>query len=257
MDSARRARVPAIIPAAIFAAWAIAAYAQRSGSAAFLHHHALIERGPPLPLALALFVLAWLVMIAAMMLPSTYGLLRIFSIAAAGQPRPGAVVVAMVSGYTLVWSLFGIAAFGFDVALHRSLDRLPWLNARPWLVAGSVLALAGLFQFTPWKDRCLRACRLPANFLLHHYRRGARAAFEIGYRHGLFCVGCCWALMLVAFGAGFASLWWMAALTALMVYEKLAAHGRRAVPLAGTVLVIWSVLVFGHPAWLPHALSGL
>ncbi|HEV7180804.1 MAG TPA: hypothetical protein VGN11_13105, partial [Candidatus Baltobacteraceae bacterium] len=72
MDSARRARVPAIIPAAIVAAWAIAAYAQMSGSATFLHHHTLIERGPPLPLALALFVLAWLVMIAAMMLPSTY-----------------------------------------------------------------------------------------------------------------------------------------------------------------------------------------
>lgn len=257
MASVRRARVPAIIPAAIVVAWAIAVWAQVTGSATLLHHHTLIERGPPAPVALGLFVLAWLVMIAAMMLPSTYGLLRMFAIAAAGQPRAGAAIGALVGGYAAVWTIFGIAAFGFDVALHRTVDGAPWLSARPWLIAGSALALAGLFQFTPWKDQCLRACRLPANFLLHHYRRGARAAFALGYGHGLFCVGCCWALMLVAFGAGFASLWWMAALTALMAYEKLAARGRSAVPVAGIALVLWSALVFAHPVWLPRALSGI
>jgi predicted metal-binding membrane protein len=78
----------------------------------------------------------------------------------------------------------------------------------------------------------------------------------IGARHGMYCVGCCWALMLVSFAAGFANLWWMAALTALMAYEKLARRGRTAVPIAGVVLLAWSALIFMHPAWLPRALSG-
>jgi predicted metal-binding membrane protein len=91
---------------------------------------------------------------------------------------------------------------------------------------------------------------------MHHYRRGVRAAFQLGYRHGLFCAGCCWALMLIGFAAGVASLWWMAALTALMVYEKTARHGQIAVPVAGAVLLLWSALVFAHPWWLPAALSG-
>jgi predicted metal-binding membrane protein len=256
MDAVRRQpRLPVIIPAAIAAAWVLTVLAQFSGWARFLHHDALIEKGPAAPIALALFVAAWLVMIAAMMLPSSLPLMRMFAFANAQQPRPAISFAAFLTGYTAMWSAAGIAAFVSDVALHRTVDRVPWLSAHPWVIAGSVLAMAGIFQFTPLKDACLRACRLPGNFLMHHYRRGARAAFELGYRHGLFCVGCCWALMLIAFAAGFASLWWMAALTALMVYEKTAPRGNAAVPLAGAVLLLWSALVFAHPAWLPPAFS--
>jgi predicted metal-binding membrane protein len=242
---------------AIAIAWCIAVIAQFSGSAALLHHDALIERGPPLGIALVLFLLAWLVMIAAMMLPSTYPLLRMFAGACANQPRQSLMLGSFIGGYAVVWCIFGVLAFGGDFIVHRAVDRIAWLNAHPWTIAGGVLAIAGIFQFTPLKDACLRACRLPANFLMRHYRRGARAAFELGYRHGLFCAGCCWALMLISFAAGFASLWWMAAVTALMVYEKIARHGRAAVPIAGSVLLLWSTLVFVHPSWLPAALSGI
>lgn len=245
------------VPAAIALAWCIAALAQFSGSAAFLHHDALIERGPPLGAALALFILAWLVMVAAMMLPSSLPLMRMFAVVSSAQPQPARALGAFLGGYVVVWCAFGIVAFGADVVLHRVVDRIGWLNAHPWFVAGAVLAMAGAFQFTPLKDACLRACRLPANFLLRHYRRGARAAFDLGYRHGLFCLGCCWALMLITFAAGFANLWWMAALAALMTFEKTARRGRAAVPVAGALLLIWSVLVFAHPAWLPWALSGI
>ena len=257
MQSARAATVPIAVPAAIALAWAIAAVAQFSGSASLLHHDALIERGPPLGIALALFLLAWLVMIAAMMLPSSLPLLRMFAFASANQPRPALMFASFIAGYAAVWCIFGAAAFGGDVALHRLVDRVGWLGAHPWFVAGAVLAVAGAFQFTPLKDACLRACRLPANFLVHHYRRGAGPAFELGYRHGLFCAGCCWALMLISFAAGFASLWWMAALTALMVFEKTARRGRAAVPIAGALLLFWSALVFAHPAWLPGPLAGI
>jgi predicted metal-binding membrane protein len=97
--------------------------------------------------------------------------------------------------------------------------------------------LAGAFQFTPLKDACLRACRHPASFMQRHYRRGTGGGFMLGARHGLFCVGCCWALMLVMFAAGAASLIWMAALTALMVHEKTRPSGAQTVPLTGVVLL--------------------
>ena len=100
-----------------------------------------------------------------------------------------------------------------------------------------MLLLAGAFQFTPLKDACLRACRHPASFLRRHYRRGPGGAFALGARHGMFCVGCCWALMLVMFAAGAVSLIWMAALTALMVHEKTRPSGARTVPLTGVVLL--------------------
>jgi predicted metal-binding membrane protein len=257
MQSARRAAIPAAIPAAIAVAWLIAAVAQISGSGALLHHDALLERGPPLGIALVLFAVAWPVMIAAMMLPSSFPVMRTFALASANQPRRGVVFASFIGGYVVVWWLFGIAAFFGDLAVHRLVDRTAWLSAHPWFVAGSVLALAGLFQFTPLKDACLHACRLPGTFVMHHYRRGSRAAFDLGLRHGLFCAGCCWALMLVGFAAGFAALWWMAVLTALMVYEKTARRGRAAVPVAGAVLLVWSALVFAHPLWLPAAFSGL
>lgn len=253
----RAAALPIAVPAAIGLAWIVAVLAQASGSASFLHHDALIERGPPLASAVLLFVLAWLIMISAMMLPSSLPLLRIFAFASSNQPKHHLAFAAFVGGYVAVWCAFGLIAFGADVAIHRTVDRVVWLHAHPWLIAGSVLAAAGIFQFTPLKDACLRACRLPANFLMRNYRRGARAAFELGYRHGLFCLGCCWALMSIGFAAGFASLWWMAALTALMVYEKTARRGRAAVPVAGAVLLVWSALVFAHPVWLPRAFSGI
>jgi predicted metal-binding membrane protein len=119
-----------------------------------------------------------------------------------------------------------------------------------------VLALAGAFQFSSLKDACLRQCRHPGAYLLRHYRRGVREAFELGRGHGLFCVGCCWALMLVMFAAGVANLWWMAALTAVMVYEKTGSGGRRAVPTTGLALLLFATLVLAHPGWLPNVLGG-
>ncbi len=256
MQSTRPAGLPIAIPAAVLVAWCIAIAAQVSGSAVFLHHDRLIERGPPGAVALALFLVAWLVMIAAMMLPSSLPFMRMFAIAASGQARPATAITLFLGGYVLVWSVFGAFAFAGDVALHRTVDRVAWLAAHPWLISGAVLAAAGVFQFTPLKDACLRACRLPSNFLVRYYRRGPAAAFSLGTRHGLFCVGCCWALMLIGFAAGFANLWWMAALTALMIFEKTSRGGRAAVPVAGSLLLFWSALIFAHPSWLPAAVSG-
>ena len=127
--SRRGTRLPWEIPAAIAVAWAVSAYAQFSGSASLLHHDTLIERGLPLGLALAFFAFAWIVMIAAMMLPSTLPMLRLFVVAAAKQEKPRLVFAAFVLGYVVVWTAFGFAAFAGDVVLHRTVDATPWLSA--------------------------------------------------------------------------------------------------------------------------------
>jgi predicted metal-binding membrane protein len=116
--------------------------------------------------------------------------------------------------------------------------------------------LAGAFQFSKLKDRCLDHCRHPALFLLRHYRRGVGAGFRLGAFHGLFCLGCCWALMLVMFAVGIANLAWMAPLALLMLYEKAGRHGRRVVRPVGVLLIGLGIAFFSGLASLaggvPH-----
>jgi predicted metal-binding membrane protein len=157
--------------------------------------------------------------------------------------------------YFVVWTGFAVAALASDGLLHVLVERWRWLDTRPWLIAGSVLALAGAFQFSPLKERCLDACRSPLGFLWRYYRRGAWSAWRLGLRHGLFCLGCCWALMLVMFAVGLGNLVWMAVLTGVMVIEKTMPWGRRLVPVVGVVLLTWGGLVLVRPGWLPALLG--
>lgn len=105
--------------------------------------------------------------------------------------------------------------------------------------------LAGAFQFSSLKDRCLEECRHPGGFLVRRYGRGPAAAFRLGREHGLYCVGCCWALMLIGFAVGVVNLWWMVALTALMVFEKTGRGGERGVKPIGVGLIALGVLTIG------------
>ena len=231
------AGVPSPILIGIGAAWAVAVAAEATGSAGALHHDTLLEGGPGFGPALLLFLVAWQVMVGAMMVPSSLPLVRMYAAASAGAPARSRSMTAFLGGYALVWSAFGALAFAGDAALHAGVAASPWLEAHDWAIAPSVLLLAGAFQFSSLKDACLRACRHPASFLHRHYRRGPRGGLVLGVRHAAFCVGCCWALMLVMFAAGAASLIWMAALTALMVHEKTRPTGDRTVPLTGVVLL--------------------
>ena len=91
---------------------------------------------------------------------------------------------------------------------------------------------------------------------MQHYRRGTAAAFRLGRGHGVFCLGCCWALMLIMFAVGVANLWWMALLGGVMVYEKVGRHGKRLTPVVGVALLVWAAMVVAHPGWLPASLAG-
>lgn len=127
-----------------------------------------------------------------------------------------------------------------------------WLMHRPEIIAGTILVLAGAFQYSSLKDRCLEKCRQPRSFLLNHYRQGVGGAFALGVRHGLFCLGCCWALMLVMFVVGITNLAWMAPLALLMLYEKVGRYGDRIVRPAGALLILCGVFVMADPAWMPN-----
>lgn len=246
-----RARLPRAIPAVIAAAWLLAVFAQAGGRAEALHHDGLAHAGLPLWLVVALFIVSWQAMTAAMMLPSTIPMLRLFAVASATQDRRRVAFGAFIGGYALVWSLFGLGAFAFDLGLHRLLEHRPWLVDRPHILTGAVLIVAGVFQFSTLKDRCLDTCRHPGAYLLPRYRRGVANAYRLGWSHGLFCLGCCWALMLVMFTVGMANLSWMAVLTALMVYEKVGRAGRTLGDFAGGALIALGTAVLFVPRSVP------
>jgi predicted metal-binding membrane protein len=241
--------LPRPILVGIAAAWAAAIAAQLAGAAALVHHDALlVGDGPPLVVAALLALLAWQVMIAAMMLPSSLPLVRLYARASERAPRRRRSMAAFIGGYALVWSAFGLAAFGADAGLHATVNASPWLERHDWWIGGSVLALAGAFQFTSLKDACLDKCRHPGQFMMRFYERGPRGGFRLGVRHGVFCVGCCWALMLVMFAAGVASLIWMALLTAVMIHEKTRPAGARTVPVTGVALLAAASVVLAYSA---------
>jgi predicted metal-binding membrane protein len=240
---------------AIVGAWVLAIATQVTGTGRALHHHGLVEGGLPLAAALGLFLLAWQVHIAAAMLPTSLPLIRLFATVARPQPRPALTKAAFLSGYVLIWTLFGAAAFLGDVQLHHLVHAWPWLRQHEWVIAGSTLLVAGAFQFSGLKQRCLTECRHPAVYINRHYRRGLLGAFRLGRNHGLFCLGCCWALMLVMFGAGVANLMWMAPLALVMLIEKTARDGDRLAQPVGVGLLLLGMLVLAHPGWLPPVLG--
>jgi predicted metal-binding membrane protein len=177
----------------------------------------------------ALHALAWVLMIAAMMLPTTYPLLALFRRIVAGRPDALRLLSLVVAGFFLPWLAFGLAAHAADAAVVAAAVREPRLADHGWALSALVLAGAGVFQWSALKYRCLEACHSPFSFIgaRWHGRHPAREAWRLGLDHGVFCVGCCWALMLVMFAVGTASVGAMLLLAAAMAAEKNLPAGRR------------------------------
>ncbi len=218
--------------------WLLTTWLVVAGGDGLGHHDVVLEQSTwPWPVRIAGFLAVWLVMIGAMMLPTVVPLVRLFVPVSARAPNRGRALAALCAAYLAVWAAFAPLALLGDAGVHALVDRWPWLAARPELILGTTLVLAGLFQFSPLKNACLTACRNPVGYLWQHYGRGAAAAWRMGLRHGLSCLGCCWALMLVMFGTGVGSLAWMLALTAVMVAEKTTRWGARLVVPVGVALL--------------------
>lgn len=240
----------------IAAAWAVTFALALTGVSHALGHGEVAELHRSLLLSVALFLVGWQLMIAAMMLPSSLPMLNHYAGVAERQGLPARSTWEFFGGYALVWTSFGVLALFGDLGLHRLVDTWSWLDRHDQLVLAGALAVAGLVQFTSLKDRCLQQCRRPYAFLMRKRLQGVTSPVRLGLAHGLFCVGCCWALMLLMFAVGVANLAWMAALTAVMVYEKTAPRGERLVHAVGVLLLALALLVATVPTWLPVALTG-
>ena len=206
----------------------------------YLHHE-----GVPgsLLLELGLFDLGWVLMIVAMMLPSSVPLVLTFAALVGRRRAPGTLVGLLLVGYLVVWAGFGLAAWVLDRGIHATVDAVPWLAEHPELIIGATLLAAGVWQFSPLRDRCLDECRSPLGFVVNRWRGTSerREALAMGIAHGAFCVGCCWSLMLVMFGVGLGSVTAMLALGAITAVEKNLPWGRRMTRPLGVLLLVAAV----------------
>jgi predicted metal-binding membrane protein len=190
---------------------------------------------------LAAIFAMWAVMMAAMMLPSALPMVLTFSHLSAGRGDQ-ARARGFVAAYLLVWAVFSGAA----MAAQWLLQALGWVDpmivsASAWLTA-FLLLLAGTYQFSPLKRICLANCRTPLGFLLGEWRPGLGGAFRMGLRHGLFCAGCCWALMALLFVGGVMNMPWVAALSIAVAIEKMAPRGDRWGAVLGLLLLAAGLL---------------
>jgi len=182
-----------------------------------------------------------------MMLPSTFPLVRVVLAITGGS---AGILALLRAGHLAMWTVFGALALLADAGLHRIVEGSARLAARPERLPGALLLGAGLFQFSPLKYSCLQQCRSPIGFVIQHWRGASRVirALRVGALHGVYCVGCCWALMLVMFAVGGAQVGWMLALAAIMFVEKAVTWGRAAIRAVGVGLAGWGLgLLLGAP----------
>jgi len=182
----------------------------------------------------------WTIMMAAMMVPSAAPIVLTFASVARRRraaARPYAPTFVFLAGYLLVWAAFSLAATGAQWALHRLNLLSPEMRASSSILAALLLIVAGVFQWTRWKDACLTQCRSPLAFLMTEWREGTAGALRMGARHGAFCTGCCWAVMLLLFVAGVMNLAWVALIAALVLVEKIAPRARAVVHATGLLFV--------------------
>jgi predicted metal-binding membrane protein len=189
----------------------------------------------------------WAVMMVAMMLPSASPMVLLYARVVGHAERQGrasraaASVAAFASAYLVLWSLFSLLAVAAQWALEHLGALSPMMSLRAAPLAGGVLIAAGLYQLTPLKTACLRHCRGPASFIAAHWRPGVSGAWRMGFTHGLYCLGCCAALMLLLFVGGVMNLVWIAGLTLLVAIEKLAPFGAAAAKAIAILLIAGGV----------------
>lgn len=185
----------------------------------------------------------WTVMMIGMMTPSATPVLMVFAASHVRRAERGVPVAvpAFGLGYVAVWAGFSAVATLAQWALHQTALLSPAMATTSSYLGATILIAAGVYQLTPLKRACLTHCQTPMGFLMSHWRDGPAGAFRMGWQHGLYCVGCCWALMGVLFAVGVMNLVWVAVLTAFILVEKLGVGGRHVSRIAGALLICGGV----------------
>jgi predicted metal-binding membrane protein len=197
---------------------------------------------------LLLLVAMWVVMMTAMMLPGAVPMVMLY---AAVVRRSDAAALArrtyaLAAGYLLMWSVFSVVAAGGQRVLSEWAIVSPMMSLADPRAGGVVLILVGIYQFTPLKRNCLDVCRSPLMLMTSYWRPGVRGAFVLGVRHGVFCLGCCWALMLLLFVGGVMNAWVIAGVTLFVLLEKVMPAGRTTSYLGGGVLGAIGAWLLAH-----------
>jgi predicted metal-binding membrane protein len=204
---------------------------------------AMTDMAPPWPPSyFFLMLVMWWVMMVAMMLPSAAPTVLLFATInrkSRTQGRPHVSTSVFGAGYLLAWGGFSVAATTLQWELENMALLSPVMMTGSAFLGGALLIGAGIYQLTPLKHACLRHCRSPFDFVTHHWRRGTLGAFRMGLEHGLFCLGCCWVLMVLLFYGGVMNLWWIAGLALYILIEKIIPAGLWVGRFAGLVLIVW------------------
>lgn len=208
---------------------------------------AAMEAGP---VSLLLFLPLWVTMMVAMMFPAVAPVVSLFTTISTKRraaSQPAAPTGIFLLGYLFVWSLFGIAAYLLSLVVPAIGMMAAGLRVDNPVAAGIVLLCAGLYQLSPLKQVCLHHCRSPLSVILHGWHDGYAGAFRMGFKHGAYCLGCCWGLMLVLFAVGLMNLVWMVLLTVAIFVEKLFAQGPLISRLIALALVLFGIVTLVMP----------
>lgn len=217
------------------------------GMSGMVQGFAHVGTAMPFDMSVTVFIGMWLAMMVAMMFPTIAPIVLLHRMVLRRRGAGLLPSVAFGSGYLLIWTVVGIVPLAVLVAFRHASSDSAWVLR----AGGVVLVLAGLYQFTRWKDTCLRACRSPLNFLMtHDFGSGNIGALRVGVSHGLYCLGCCWALMAVLLVVGLMNLTWMAVIAAVFLAEKNWSRGVGLTKVVGTGLVLLGVVVLAHPTLL-------
>ena len=194
-----------------------------------------------------LLFLMWSVMMIAMMTPSILPMLMLFTTLNARNKSKGkdtSSTFLLLIGYLMSWVLFSLVITLPEYAMHKSGLLNPMMEPTHAYLGSVMLVIAGIYQFTPFKDACLTVCQSPLTFLMNNWKDGNLGAFLVGYKHGFYCIGCCWALMLTLFALGVMNIMWVMVLTIFVLFEKLSYKNpllfRR---VAGYAFILWGILL--------------
>jgi predicted metal-binding membrane protein len=228
--------IVAVLLACAAAAWLITA----QQAASMMDGAAMMGAG--------LFLVTWLVMMVAMMFPSVAPMTLAFASMTRLRGEGSIATALFVLGYLAVWALSGVVPLGVQQAINQI-----WMSPPSWLprAGGALILVAGLYQFTPLKDTCLRACRSPLGFVMtHNFGGGLPAALRAGAAHGVYCLGCCWALMAVLAVLGLMNLAWMAVIAAVFFVEKNVRRGDVLPRVVGAACIAGGLAILAWPVLL-------
>jgi Predicted metal-binding integral membrane protein len=193
-----------------------------------------------------LLFLMWFVMMIAMMTPSVTPLVLIFTLInrkRQQQQNPYVPSGYLLCGYFFVWAAFSLLATLLQWLLQRVALLNPEMVTTSKVLGGIILITAGLFQFTPLKNTCLRNCRSPLSFIHQYWKDGKAGAFGMGMRNGIYCLGCCWIIMILLFVSGIMNILWIAIITLFVVIEKVLPSAKVVSSIAGILLIVLGIII--------------